>query len=113
MKISIIEPNSSGHHYSYVRHIAAAAARTGSDFQIHCTPSGTSTPEFKNHLGHIAEEHIDSSLNPIGKGRLKMYGQINRVIRHVSETARPDVIVYPTADFAAVAAGIGRLTGSK
>ena len=110
LKISIIEPIFSGHVYTYVRHIAEAAKRVGADYRIHCTSIGQKSAEFKNHLGHIPKEHIEPSLEPTGTGRFSIYRQINRLIEQVT-AANPDTIVYPTADFAAIAAGIGRLSG--
>lgn len=111
MKISIIEPNHNGHTFTYVRHVAAAAEAVGADYTIHCTETGCQSPEFLHHLGHIPIDRVDASLEPIGQGRFHIYGTVNRILKHVNATSKPDIVVYPTADFAAVAAGLGRLTG--
>ena len=113
MKVSIIEPNSAGHHFTYVRHIVTAIERLNWDFTLHSTPDSIASPEFQNHLGNLDPDRIDDSILPFGSGRYRIYRGINRTVDHIIETAKPDVILYPTADHAAVAVAMGRLTGNK
>ena len=113
MKVSVIEPNHHGHTFTYVRHILAALKQTGCDVTFHCTENGALSKEFANHLFSSMPANIDSSLRPLGTGRFRVYQNICQSLRHVNQTATPDAIVYPTADFAAVAAGLGRMQGNN
>lgn len=112
MRVSIIEPNFAGHSFVYVRHVVKALDQLGADVTFHCTEDGASSAEFRNHLGNLVV-NIDTSLADLGQGRAKVYRNIVESLRRVNATSRPDAVVYPTADFAAVAAGLGRLIGKN
>lgn len=111
MKLLIVEPSHHGHHLSYVSHIIEAAILENIEVVLHLGQGATETEEFAEFIENKADAiSVKSTLRPLPTGRLNVYRAINAAIEESCRAEHPEVLVSPTADFSAVATGLGRLT---
>lgn len=112
--ISIVEPFHHGHHLTYVRHIIDSACLaiepSRLKIKLHLTPEGLQSPDYQAFIAPV-KENTDTTLTiaPLPKGRLKIFKGICRRVDQVIEAAKPEMLIYPSADFATPALGLSRL----
>lgn len=113
-RISIVEPNFHGHHFSYVRHIVNAALELKTSVSLYITKSGFESPEFNYYLSEFVPQiRIRPILSSVRSGRVRHYTDTCNAIQDSLKDFSSDCLIYPTADFSGVGVGLLRILGKN
>lgn len=113
MRVAIMEQMHVGHYYSYARLLIEAVRPLVSDVILLVSPEGANSPEFRTELAEVAGSlDVRPALRRPRPGMLGSSLDSVRNLHRALRDVNPDVLLVPTGDQLAEAAGLASLVGA-
>lgn len=113
MRVLIVEPDLTGHHAPYLRHLLRGITDLGQDAVVLTSAGASQAPQFANHLQDAsAGVTWDESLGPVS-GSLRYTARLVAELRQAAKRYQVDQIWVPYADFVSAYLGARKLIGGQ
>lgn len=99
MRVLIFEPNLTGHHGPYLRHLICGLAALEQETVVATCPQATNSPYFELHLADVAGNvDFDESVLVGRKSTYRYAASMLRGLQRAVQVHRPDHVWVPYAD---------------
>lgn len=113
MRVLIVEPDLTGHHLPYLRHLISAVAELNQEAVVLTCAGASQTPQFLIHLADVAAQATWDESLPADSRAQRQTGMLVAEILKATRRHGIDQVWEPYADFITAYLGARRLTGRK